>query len=106
MAAVGHTSPQPPVPARPEDIRAVPVRHVGRWVAAAVVLFLIAVVIHSVATNAHFQWSVVGDYLFSPRILRGLRLTLELTIIAMVVGIVLGVVFAVMRLSPNPLVAG
>ena len=43
---------------------------------------------------------------FSPRILDGLVVTLELTVIAMVIGIALGVVLAVMRLSPNPLVSG
>jgi len=93
-------------PAAPEAIRAVPVRHPGRWVAAALVALTGAALAQSVATNPRFQWDLVGQYLFSPRILRGLVATLELTAIAMVVGIALGVVLAVMRLSPNPLVAG
>jgi polar amino acid transport system permease protein len=79
---------------------------VGRWIAAAIVLFLAAVIIYSMATNERFQWGVVGDYLFNPRVLRGVRTTLILTVIAMVVGIVLGVILAIMRLSPNPLVSG
>jgi polar amino acid transport system permease protein len=91
---------------RPEDIKAVPVRHPGRWVAAAAVLLIAVAVVRSVATNPNFQWSVVGEYLFDERILEGLRLTIELTVIAMAIGIVLGVLLAVMRLSPNPLVAG
>jgi polar amino acid transport system permease protein len=70
-----------------------------------IVLLLIVVAVHSVATNPRFGWGTVGDYLFDDRILRGLALTLELTVIAMVVGVALGVFFAVMRLSPNPLVA-
>jgi polar amino acid transport system permease protein len=82
------------------------VRHPGRWLAAAVVLAFAAQLGHSVATNPRFGWDVVGQYLFSSRILDGLRLTLELTVVSMVIGIVLGVVLAVMRLSPNPLVAG
>jgi len=90
---------------RPEELRAVPVRHRGRWVASAVVLLLLAIAIHSVATNPRFGWGTVGDYLFTHRILAGLVKTLELTVIAMVVGVVLGVVLAVMRLSPNPLVS-
>jgi polar amino acid transport system permease protein len=90
---------------RPEDIRAVPVRHPGRWVAAAVVVVLAVVVVRSTVSNPHFQWGVVGEYLFDERILEGLRVTLELTVIAMAIGIVLGVLLAVMRLSPNPLVA-
>ena len=91
---------------RPEEIKAVPLRHPGRWIAAAIILVIAAALIRSAATNPHFEWSVVGDYLFDGRVLEGLRVTLELTVIAMAIGIVLGVVLAVMRLSPNPLVSG
>jgi polar amino acid transport system permease protein len=93
-----------PSPA-PEAIRAIPVRHPGRWVAAAVVLLLATVVVRSVATNPRFQWHVVGDYLFAHQILSGVITTLELTVAAMVIGIVLGVVVALMRLSRNPLIS-
>jgi polar amino acid transport system permease protein len=91
---------------RPEDIKAVPVRHPGRWVAAAIVLIITVAIINSIATNSRFEWSVVGSYLFDPRILHGVRITIELTVVAMIVGIVGGVLLAVMRLSPNPLVSG
>jgi len=84
----------------------VPVRHSGRWVVAVVVAFLLVVIVHSVATNPRFGWGTVGHYLFSSRILHGLLVTLELTAVSMAIGIVLGIVLAVMRLSPNPLVAG
>jgi polar amino acid transport system permease protein len=90
----------------PEEIRAIPVRHYGRWVAAAIVVVLAADLVWSAAHNPKFKWDVVGDFLFSGRILHGLALTLVLTVVSMVIGIVLGVVLAVMRLSPNPLVAG
>jgi polar amino acid transport system permease protein len=96
----------PSTTGRPGEIRAVPVRHPGRWVAAAVVLLLLAIIVHSVATNPRFGWGTFGDFFFDPRILRGVRVTLELTVISMAIGIVLGVLLAVMRLSPNPLVAG
>ena len=95
-----------PAVARGEAIEAVPVRHPGRWVAAAAIVVLAATVIRSVATNPRFHWGVVGHYFFSSRVLHGLVVTLELTVIAMAIGIVLGVVLAVMRLSPNPLVSG
>jgi polar amino acid transport system permease protein len=91
---------------RPEDIRAAPVRRPGRWIAAAIVLLIAVALIHSVASNPRFEWSVVGHYLFDARILEGMRVTIELTVIAMAIGIVLGVLLAVMRLSPNPLVSG
>ena len=51
---------------RPEDIKAVPVRHPGRWVAAAIVLVVAASIVRSVVTNPNFQWDVVGHYLFDP----------------------------------------
>jgi polar amino acid transport system permease protein len=79
---------------------------VGRWIAAAIVLVLAAAVIYSMATNGRFEWGVVWHNLRDPRVLRGVRTTLELTALAMVIGIVLGVILAVMRLSPNPLVKG
>jgi polar amino acid transport system permease protein len=91
---------------RPEEIRAVPVRHVGRWVASAIVLVVAVALVNSAATNPRFQWSVVGHYLFDRPILEGLELTLELTVISMVIGVLLGVLLAVMRLSPNKLVSG
>jgi polar amino acid transport system permease protein len=91
-------------PARP--IQAVPVRHPGRWVAIAVIVVLVAMLVHSFLTNPNFHWDVVGQYLFSDPVLRGLRNTLILTVLAMAVGIVGGVLLAVMRLSPNPVLAG
>ncbi len=86
-------------------IQAVPVRHPGRWVAVAVILVLAAMLIHSFLTNPNFQWDVVGQYLFSEPVLRGLRNTLILTALAMAIGIIGGVLLAVMRLSPNPVLA-
>ena len=38
---------QPPSATRPADIKAVPVRHPGRWIAAAVVLVLAAMLVHT-----------------------------------------------------------
>jgi polar amino acid transport system permease protein len=96
----------PPAAGRPDDIRAVPVRHAGRWVAAALILLFGASLIHSVATNKLLEWHVVGHFLFDHRILDGVVLTLELTVTAMTLGVLLGVALAVMRLSPNPLVSG
>ncbi|HSC03334.1 MAG TPA: amino acid ABC transporter permease [Solirubrobacteraceae bacterium] len=95
---------------RPEDIKAVPVRHPGRWIAAAIILVIAASIIRSVVTNTGpnkgFQWTWVGHYMFDSRILHGVVVTLELTVLAMVIGIVLGIVLASMRRSPNPLVSG
>jgi polar amino acid transport system permease protein len=91
---------------RPEEIKAVPVRRPGRWIAAAIVLIIAASIVRSVVTNPHFGWSIVGQYLFDPRVLHGMLVTIELTILSMATGIVLGIILAVMRLSPNPVVSG
>src|SRR5579862_7599883 len=91
------SDPTIPRSGRPDAIKAIPVRHPWRWVAAVVVLAFAAAVVYTFATAPGLQWSVVAQFLFYPEILRGVLVTLELTVIAMVIGVVLGVVLAVMR---------
>ncbi len=43
-----------------------PSRHPGRWVAAAIVLLLLAIIVHSVATNPRFGWGIVRRLLLRP----------------------------------------
>ena len=90
----------------PEALRVVPVRHPGRWVAVVVIAVLVAMLAHSLITNPRWEWDFVQGYLTYGAILRGVLVTLELTVLAMAIGVVLGIVLAVMRLSPNPVVAG
>ncbi|WP_406639703.1 amino acid ABC transporter permease [Amycolatopsis sp. WGS_07] len=97
---------RPGVPNDAAPIKAVPVRHYGRWIAGVIILFLAFIVIQSVITNQALKWPVVGSYLFDSRILHGLQNTLLLTVLSMVIGIVGGILLAVMRLSPNPLMSG
>jgi polar amino acid transport system permease protein len=98
----------------PEELRAVPVRHRGRWVSAAVIVLLAAMFVHTMTVSRverggqrqpRFEWDVIGHYFLSRPVLNGLVLTMELTVVAMAIGIALGIVLAVMRLSPNPLVS-
>ncbi|MDP1719749.1 MAG: amino acid ABC transporter permease [Candidatus Nanopelagicaceae bacterium] len=91
---------------RPKAIRAVPVRHPGRWVAAAVIALLAAMAIHAVITNPRFGWAEQAKYIFDASVFAGVRTTLMLTFISMVVGVALGIALAIMRLSANPLVSG
>ena len=93
-------------PVRPDEIKAIPVRRPGRWVAAAIILYLTAAIAKSVATNPRFEWGIIRHYFTSSRVLQGLITTLELTVLCMAIGIAIGIVLAVMRLSPNPLVSG
>jgi polar amino acid transport system permease protein len=100
-----------PAPAAPggtavEPIKAIPVRHPGRWIATAVVLFFSAIFLFAVATSPNFHWDVVRQYFTIPSVLHGVVLTIELTIISMVIGVTLGIVLAVMRLSPVPIISG
>ena len=106
MAATPGTKPEAVGPGPPDEIQAVPVRHPGRWIGAAIVALVAASLIRSAIENPNFKWDVVGNYLFDQRILDGVVKTIELTILGMVIGIVLGVLFAVMRLSPNFLIRG
>jgi polar amino acid transport system permease protein len=91
---------------RPEPIKAVPVRHYGRWIGGAAVLALTALAVRSMIVNPNFEWDLVGPYLFDTRVFNGLLTTLMLTVLSMILGIVGGVVLAVMRLSPNPVLSG
>jgi polar amino acid transport system permease protein len=89
-------------PESPTRIDAVPLRHPWRWVAAGVVLILVALFLWGAATNGAYGWEVYRKYLFDQRVSEAAWNTLQLTIFAMVLAIVLGVILAVMRLSPNP----
>jgi polar amino acid transport system permease protein len=89
----------------PETIKAVPVRHPGRWVAIVVIAILVAMFVHMLGTNDAFQWSFMFDNMFRPPVIEGVRTALLVTILAMIFGVALGVVIAVMRLSPNPVLS-
>ena len=73
--------------ARPEPIKAVPVRHPGRWVTTVVVAVLVAMFLHLLITNDRFQWSKIfvsyqpgyRGIMFTGPVLTGLRGTLLLT---------------------------
>jgi polar amino acid transport system permease protein len=100
---------------RPADIKAVPLRHPGRWVATAVIAVLLAMLVHTLvfarvrrgnSKESLFGWRVVRHYFLSQQILDGAVKTIELTVIGMLIGIVGGVLLAVMRLSVNPVLSG
>ncbi len=90
--------PAPPA----EAIKAVPLRHPGRWIGATIVLVLIALFVYGAATNGNYHWDTYRAYLFDKRISTAAWNTLQLTVWAMVLGVGLGIVLSIMRLSPNP----
>ncbi|WP_416370625.1 amino acid ABC transporter permease [Streptomyces sp. PR69] len=90
--------------ARPEAIKAIPVRHYGRWIGSVVVLALLGLLVKAFA-DAQIQWSVVGDKLLDGTFAWGAWETLKITVLSMTIGVVLGAILAVMRLSPNPVLS-
>jgi polar amino acid transport system permease protein len=82
-------------------LRLVPKRHIGRIVATAVVVLLLAGLVRAFSVG-QIDWPSVGQFLFAPVILQGMVNTLIMTVAAMGLGIVLGVVIAIMRVSGNP----
>jgi polar amino acid transport system permease protein len=99
--ATATSPPEPPA----EELRVVPVRHPGRWVAVVVIGVLAAMFIHSLVTNPRWEWDFVRGYFTYDAVISGIWVTLEITVLAMALGLGLGIVIAVMRLSPNPVLS-
>lgn len=89
-----------------ETIKAVPLKHPGRWIAAAILLALAAWFLVSSARNEAYNWDTYFKYLFDTRIATAALHTLAITILAMLVGVLLGALLAVLRMSPNPVLRG
>jgi polar amino acid transport system permease protein len=91
---------------RPGIIDAVPVRHLGRWVAVAAIALAIAVLVQFMLTNDAFNWSFVREAMVQTPVINGLLAgTLLGTAGGMGIGVGLGVIVAVMRLSDNPVLS-
>ncbi|MFJ7074813.1 amino acid ABC transporter permease [Streptomyces sp. NPDC098781] len=88
-------------PAGPEAIKAIPVRHYGRYISAVVALALLGAVVYAFS-QGKINWGAIPDYFFDDRVLDGVGRTLLLTVLSMAIGIIGGVLLAVMRLSKNP----
>lgn len=83
------------------NLELVPRRYYGRIITSIIIIVLLIgfarALIHS-----QIEWAYVGKFLFAPTIMEGLLNTMIMTLCAMGLGLTLGVVFAVMRVSPNP----
>jgi polar amino acid transport system permease protein len=89
------------------DLTGLPVArrpHWGRWVGAALIVLVLAALVRAFA-HGQIEWSYVGRFLTVPVILSGIVNTVVMAVLAMILGIVLGVIVAIMRLSPNPVLA-
>lgn len=85
-----------------QPIKAHPVRHPGRWLAATVVVALATLFVLSAVNNENYGWDVCRQYLFDTRIATAALHTLALTVLSMLIGVILGAILAIMRMSPNP----
>ena len=86
----------------PQDLLPrVPVRHWGRWVAAALVLAVLVALGIAVA-GGDIDYALIPSLLTQPVILTGLRNTIVLALAAQGGAIAIGVVVALMRTSANP----
>lgn len=99
------TSTQAEPDSPPEPIKAIPVRHPGRWVLIVVIGVLAAMFVNSVVTNPNWEWGFQLENAFTEPVLTGVWTTLWLTVASMLGGVSLGVVLAIMRLSPNPVLS-
>ena len=94
---------------RPGAIDARPVRHPGRWVALAVILVLVAMMVSSFVTNdalelVRSRFEIMQQ---TPGHRRACgRAPSSAPSARWSLGIVLGIILAVMRLSPNPVLRG
>jgi len=83
----------------------VPRRFFGRWIAAFLIVAIL-IWIGKAFAEGQIAWAVVGQFFTAPAILNGLVNTIIMTACAMMLGITLGVVFAIMYMSPNPVLRG
>jgi polar amino acid transport system permease protein len=100
-AAVTAASAEAAVAAEPDPVEVVPLRHWGRWVAAAILLLLVAVIIFGLS-QAQINYGHVPGFFSQSVMLTGLLHTLELAIACQALGIILGTILATMRVSANP----
>jgi polar amino acid transport system permease protein len=86
----------------PAAERVLPLRRPGRWIATAVVLVVVAQIVHGLATNPFYQWDRFRYWFLRPTILDGLFITLEVAALSAVLGLLGGVLLALARLSGSP----
>ncbi|SET46182.1 polar amino acid transport system permease protein [Thorsellia anophelis DSM 18579] len=84
-----------------KDIKIIPARYPLRVLGATIALFILAIVIQSVAFNPRWEWGVFAHWIFEPVILEGLGKTLLLTLICTVLSLLLGGILAMCRLSSS-----
>ncbi|MEU3414121.1 amino acid ABC transporter permease [Streptomyces sp. NPDC006658] len=104
-AAVSLAEAPVPTDTRSEKLaaqRVQPLRRPGRWIVTAVVLVLVAQILHGLATNPFYQWDRFRYWFLRPTVVDGLLVTLEVAALSAVLGLLGGVLLALGRLSGSP----
>lgn len=78
-------------------------RFYGRWLSAALLTAALAYIAWSFATG-NIDWATVGAFLFHPRILWGVVMTIMIAVVSMAIGVVIGTLVALGRSSRNPVI--
>lgn len=78
---------------------AVPRRHPVRLAVTLLIALLLVAAVAACAVNPNFGWQTVGEYLFAPSVLTGIKMTLSLTVVSMILGTVLGLLCAMFKMS-------
>jgi len=86
-----------------DDVVAVPLRHPWRWISGGMATLLLLSFIWAVYSAKSIQHELVTKFLFDPRILIGMAVTVVVTVICMSIATILATLLAVMKLSDNPL---
>ena len=86
-----------------DDVVAVPLSHPWRWIAGGLATVLLLSFIGAVFSAKSIQHDIVLKFLFDPRILIGMGVTLVVTVVCMLAATVLATLLAIMKLSDNPL---
>lgn len=74
----------------------------GRWIVTAVVLVLVAQILHGLVTNPFYQWGRFRYWFLRPAVLDGLAVTLEVAALSAALGLAGGILLALGRLSGSP----
>ncbi|WP_108460640.1 amino acid ABC transporter permease [Devosia naphthalenivorans] len=79
-------------------------RHYGRWLGALVLLLCLGYLVYAFAVGK-IDWGTVGNYLFHPRILWAVGMTIFLSVVSMTIGVIIGTFTALGRSSRNPVIS-
>jgi polar amino acid transport system permease protein len=74
---------------------------IGGWILRILVVLIVLEIVSKFLTADAMRWDVVAEYLFSPKVLQGVGLTMILTVAAMVLGCIIGLVLALMKISTS-----